>query len=90
LISGDSIVIDDSKIAEAESQFQATQKREQAGNEALQTYEAEGRAIREKTARLRALRLSKEAADVAGRSPAAPKRTSKDNVRSVARGRLRW
>jgi transcriptional regulator with XRE-family HTH domain len=42
-------VIDDSKIAEAEGQFQATQRREQAANEARQQYEAEGRAIREKT-----------------------------------------
>jgi hypothetical protein len=83
-------VTDDSKIAEAEGQFQATQKREQAGNEAWQQYEAEGRAIREKTARLRALRLAKEAADAAEKPPAAPKRASKAEPRPVVRGRLRW
>jgi hypothetical protein len=83
-------VIDDTKIAEAEGQFQATQKCEQAGNEAQQRYEVEGRAIREKTARLRALRLAKEAADAAGKPAAAPKGTSKDEPRPVVRGRLRW
>jgi hypothetical protein len=83
-------VIDDTKIAEAEGQFQATQKCEQAGNEAQQRYEVEGRAIREKTARLRALRLAKEAADAAGKPAAAPKRTLKDKVRPVVRGRLSW
>jgi hypothetical protein len=52
----------ESKIAQAEARFQATQKRQQEGHEAMGLYEAEGRAIREKTERLRALRLAKEAA----------------------------
>jgi hypothetical protein len=38
----------------------------------VEQYEAEGRAIREKTERLRALRLAKEAAESAGVVPAKP------------------
>ena len=38
-------------------------ERVREGKEAMLQYEAEGRAVREKTARLRALRLDKEAAE---------------------------
>jgi hypothetical protein len=63
---------DGPKIAQAEARFQATQKRRQEGYKAVEQYEAEGRAIREKTERLRALRLAKEAAESAGVVPAKP------------------
>jgi hypothetical protein len=47
---------------------------QQAGAKAMSEYEAAGAAVRAKTARLRALRLAKEAADkeAAGKAPAAP------------------
>lgn len=60
---GENLLSDISKVAQAEARFQATQKRQQEGHQAKEQYEAEGRAIREKTERLRALRLAKEAAE---------------------------
>ncbi|MFZ0126390.1 MAG: hypothetical protein WCA55_18595 [Xanthobacteraceae bacterium] len=62
-----------SKVAQAEARFRATQKRQEEGHAAREQYEAEGRAIREKTERLRALRLAKEAAEAAGEVPAKPR-----------------
>ena len=46
----------------AEARFKKEQ-RAQEGAKALAAYEVEGRAVRAKTARLRALRLAKEAAE---------------------------
>jgi hypothetical protein len=56
----------DNKVAreKAEASFKKEQ-RAKDGIKAMADYEAEGRAVREKTARLRALRLAKEAADKA-------------------------
>jgi hypothetical protein len=50
---------------EAEAQFKKTQKAQQAteGAKAMSEYVAAGHAVRAKTARLRELRLAKEAAD---------------------------
>jgi hypothetical protein len=62
---------------EAESRFKQAQKAAQDAKEARAQYEAEARATREKTARLRALRLAKEAADLAAgadKKPAAAKK----------------
>jgi hypothetical protein len=63
---------------EAESRFKQAQKAAQDAKDARAQYEADARATREKTARLRALRLAKEATDPpapAGKKPAAAKRT---------------
>ena len=49
----------------AEARFERMKKATQEGQKAKAHYEAEGRAVREKTARLRLLRLAKEAADAA-------------------------
>jgi hypothetical protein len=49
----------------AEASFKKEQ-RAQEGIKAMADYEAEGRALRERTAKLRALRLAKEAAEQAG------------------------
>jgi hypothetical protein len=46
----------------AEASFKK-EERAQEGAKAMQEYETEGRAVRQKTARLRALRLAKEAAE---------------------------
>jgi hypothetical protein len=54
-----------SKVAQAEARFRATQKRQEEGHAAREQYEADGRAMREKTERLRTLRLAKEAAEAA-------------------------
>ena len=47
----------------ADARFKKDEKRVREGTKAMLDYEAEGRAVREKTARLRALRLDKEAAE---------------------------
>jgi hypothetical protein len=47
----------------AEAQFDKTQKPKDVGEKALSEYEKAGRVVREKTARLRSLRVAKEAAD---------------------------
>jgi hypothetical protein len=47
----------------AEAQFHKTIKRAQEAKQALSQYEADARAVNEKTAKLRALRLAKEAAE---------------------------
>jgi hypothetical protein len=46
----------------AEAQFDKTQKPKDVGAKALFEYEKGGRVVREKTARLRSLRMAKEAA----------------------------
>jgi hypothetical protein len=46
----------------AEAQFHKTIKRAQEAKQALSQYEADARAVNERTAKLRALRLAKEAA----------------------------
>jgi len=47
----------------AEVQFHKTLKKAQEAKQAMSQYEADARAVDEKTAKLRALRLAKEAAD---------------------------
>jgi hypothetical protein len=49
---------------QAEARFKKAQKATQDAKEARAAYESEARAVREKTARLKALRLAKEAADL--------------------------
>lgn len=63
---------------EAEARFKKAQKAAHDAREARAQYEAEAKATREKTARLKALRLAKEATDLAAQAdkkPAAAKRT---------------
>jgi hypothetical protein len=48
---------------QAEARFKKAQKAAHDAKEARAHYESEAQAVREKTARLRALRLAKEAAD---------------------------
>ena len=47
----------------AEARFHQTLKKAQEAKQAMSQYEADARAVGEKTAKLRALRLAKEAAD---------------------------
>jgi hypothetical protein len=56
----------------AEAEFDKKLKAQQAGAKAMSDYEAAGAAVRANTARLRALRLAKEAADkeAAAKAPA--------------------
>lgn len=61
----------DQARARAEKSFKK-QERAREGAEAWEEYEAEVRATREKTARLRALRLAREAADKAAVSEKRP------------------
>ncbi len=52
-----------SKIAQAEARFKSSQKERDDKQNARNEYEADQDAIRKKTARLRALRLAREAAE---------------------------
>ena len=64
---------------EAEARFKKAQKAAQEAKEARAHYESEARAVREKTARLKALRLAKEAAALEARvdeKPIASKTTT--------------
>ena len=58
----------------AEANFRK-EERAKDGAKAMLEYQAQGRAIREKTARLKALRLAKETADKAGEKSAKPARS---------------
>jgi hypothetical protein len=49
---------------QAEARFKKAQKATQDAKEARAHYESEARAVREKTARLKAIRLAKEATDL--------------------------
>jgi hypothetical protein len=60
---------DHSKKDQANAQFKKTQRAED-GKKAMSEYEAEATAVRAKTERLKALRVAKEAADLAA-APAA-------------------
>ena len=55
---------------QAEAQLKKTQKAQRAteGSQAMSEYVAAGHAVRAKTARLRELRLAKEAADKKGKT----------------------
>jgi hypothetical protein len=55
------------ELDQAEARFKEAQKATQDAKEARAHYEFEARAVREKTAKLRALRLAKEAADLEAR-----------------------
>jgi hypothetical protein len=59
----------------AEASFKK-EERAREGAKAMREYEAESRAVYEKTARLKALRLAKEAAEEAAEKPAVPKKAS--------------
>jgi hypothetical protein len=61
----------------AEALFKKKEERLSEGQEAMAEYEADGHAMREKTARLRALRLARDAADAGlggSRGPLGPAR----------------
>ena len=57
---------------EAEARFKKAQKATQEAKEARAHYESEARAVREKTARLKAIRLAKEATDLEARDDEKP------------------
>jgi hypothetical protein len=61
----EAILANNSKEARdrAEASFKKQEQRAREGAKAMADYEAEGRAMREKTARLKSLRMAKEAAE---------------------------
>jgi len=61
----------------AEASFQKKQEQAREGGKARAEYEAEARAVLKKTARLRALRLAKEAAEAAAKLETKPGTTKK-------------
>lgn len=66
----------------AEKSFKKQEERQRDARKAKSEYEAEARAIRENTARLKALRLAKEAEEQTKKPAAAPAKR-----RSASRGR---
>lgn len=67
----------------AEARFAAKMLRNQEARRAFSDYEADARRIDQNTARLRALRLAKEAADGAAKvKPAAVKQTARRRANS--------
>jgi hypothetical protein len=60
----------------AEASFKK-EERAREGAKAMREYEAESRAVLEKTARLKALRLAKEAKEAADREAEPPKKVSR-------------
>ena len=68
----------DPKDPEQRSALAATKaERSRDKEEAMREYEAESRAVLEKTARLKALRLAKEAKEAADREAEPPKKVSR-------------
>jgi hypothetical protein len=65
-------------IDRAEASFKK-EERAREGAKAMRDYEAEGRAVREKTARLRSLRLAKEATEAATEKAAQPKKATRQS-----------
>jgi len=71
----------DSRKHKADAQFRKMQRAED-GKKAMSEYEASAAAIRTKTARLKALRLARDAQEQA--APAAPATTSKRAKKATA------
>ena len=67
----------------AEAAFQRKQAAQEDGRQAAALYRTESASLREKTEKLKALRLAKEAADAAEKAAAGPKKPVK-RVRKVA------
>ena len=61
----------------AEASFQKKQEQAREGGQALAEYEAEARAVLKKTARLRALRLAKEATEETAKIETKPRSAAK-------------
>jgi hypothetical protein len=72
--------------AQAEARFKKAQKASQDAKEAWALYENEARAVREKTARLKALRLAKEAADAKQADDVKPVAASKKRPPGRSKG----
>lgn len=70
--------------AKAEAQFHQTIKKAHEAKQAVSQYEAAARAVDEKTARLRALRLAKEAAEAKEAADRKPELKKKAGSRKKA------
>ena|SRR5581483_10565293 len=76
----------DEAQARAEASFRRKEAQAREGKQAMAEYEAAGRAMREKTAKLRALRLAKEAAEAEAAKNAPPKPAPKSAAKPAAKG----
>ena len=73
----------DETRARAEQKFDKTQKASRESDKVWAQYEAEGKAVRAKTERLKTLRLAKEAAEVeAAALRPEPKKASRSKVKA--------
>jgi hypothetical protein len=83
---------DNSKQADKESRIKRLAQQAEEGKKARADYEAEGRAVREKMAKLKALRLAKEASDreAAANAPAPIKGAKKKAGKKEAVALSQW
>lgn len=72
---------------DAEARYAKAQKRVQEATKAQTEVQAEARRVTDNTARLRALRLAKEAADLAAKAAAPPRKKAKARVKSIPVGK---
>ena len=78
-------------VERAEALLKKKQERLREGQLAMAEYQADGRAVREKTARLRALRLARDAApyrpgEATEKPPAVPTKAKKRRRNAASRG----
>ena len=73
--------------ARAEASFKRKEERVREGKVAMAEYEASTRAARDKTARLRELRLAQEAADLEAAKNAPPPVKAAPKVKAVAKAK---
>jgi hypothetical protein len=71
--------------AKAEAQFHQTLKKAHEAKQAVSQYEAAARAVDEKTAKLRALRLAKEMADAKAAAEKSDVKTKSGSKRKISR-----
>jgi len=80
---------DHSKKDEAYQQFKKLQRVED-GKKAMSEYEAEGAAIRARTAKLKALRLARDAAEAAAAPAAAAAKPKKKAAKKTPESLAKW
>lgn len=68
----------------AEAQFHKTLKKTHEAKQAMSQYEADARAVNEKTARLRALRIAKETAEAKAAAESKPEKKKKSAAKKPA------
>ena len=77
----------DKTKTDAEARYAKAQKRVQEATKAQTEAQAEAKRVTDNTARLRALRLAREEADLAAKAAAPPRKKAKARARSIPVGK---